>query len=351
MSLYADLDQRSRDIFREIVEGYLLKGEPVGSRHISERLPIGLSSASIRNVMADLESMGLVYAPHISAGRLPTERGLRFFVDAMLEIGDLSSEEQHHIEAQIKGAAYGKTYDGTLAEASKLLSGLSRGASVVVCSKQDVMLSHIEFVRLDATRSLVVMVGEDGSVENRLLDLPLGLPQSVLVEAGNFLSRHLKGRTLNEVRADLEAKRDEVKSTLDLLTAKVVEAGLAVAIGTGDQRQLIVRGQANLLEDVHAAEDLERIRHLFSDLERQTGVIDLLTRAHSAQGVRIFIGAENELFSLSGSSMIAAPFRDSAQQIVGVIGIIGPTRLNYAHIIPMVDYTAQVVSQLIQERS
>lgn len=344
----AELNDRSREIFRQIVETYLMTGEPVGSRNLSRILPMSLSPASIRNVMADLEAAGLIFAPHTSAGRLPTETGLRFFVDAMMEIGDVTSEERARIESQMRAAASGHTLETALTEASALLSGVSRGAGVVVTSKTNARLKHIEFVRLDPARALVVLVSEDGSVENRLLDLPAGLPASALVEAGNFLNARIQGRTLGDVRQELETRRSDMEQELDTLTARLVEAGLATSVGNAASRQLIVRGQANLLDDLKAVEDLERIRLLFSDLETQTDVIDLLSRAEGGEGVRIFIGSENKLFSLSGSSMIAAPFRDGSQKIVGVLGVIGPTRLNYARIVPMVDYTAKVISRILE---
>jgi heat-inducible transcriptional repressor len=345
----AELNDRSREIFRQIVESYLITGEPVGSRHLSRILPMTLSPASIRNVMADLEAAGLIFAPHTSAGRLPTETGLRFFVDAMMEIGDVTSDERARIEAQMRAAASGHTLETALAEASALLSGVSRGAGVVVTSKFNARLKHIEFVRLDPTRALVVLVSEDGSVENRLLDLPAGLPAGALVEAGNFLNARIQGKTLGDLKGEIQSRREDMERELDTLTARLVEAGLATTVGPADSRQLIVRGQANLLDDLKAAEDLERIRLLFSDLETQTDVIDLLSRAEGGEGVRIFIGSENKLFSLSGSSMIAAPFRDGSQKIVGVLGVIGPTRLNYARIVPMVDYTAKVISRILEQ--
>ncbi|HZB39058.1 MAG TPA: heat-inducible transcriptional repressor HrcA [Beijerinckiaceae bacterium] len=344
----AELNERSREIFRQIVESYLATGEPVGSRNISRIIPMTLSPASVRNVMADLEHAGLIYAPHTSAGRLPTESGLRFFVDAMLEIGDLGAEDRERVEAQVRAAATGHTLETALAEASTLLSGVSRGAGVVLTSRQTARLKHVEFVRLEPERALVILVSEDGSIENRLLDLPAGLPPSALTEAANFLNARIRGRTLGEIKADLEARRTEMERELDAITARLVEAGVATSSGSADARHLIVRGQANLLEDLRAVEDLDRIRLLFADLETQTDVIELLTRAEGADGVRIFIGSENKLFSLSGSSMIAAPFRDSSQKIVGVLGVIGPTRLNYARIVPMVDYTAKVVSRILE---
>ena len=344
----AELNERSREIFRQIVESYLATGEPVGSRNISRILPMTLSPASVRNVMADLEHAGLIYAPHTSAGRLPTELGLRFFVDALLEIGDVAADERARIEAQMRAAASRHTLDTALAEASAVLSGLSRGAGVVVTTKSNGRLKHVEFVRLDPARALVVLVSEDGSVENRLLDLPAGLPVSALTEAANFLNARIRGRTLGEVRTEVEARRADMQRELDALTARLVEAGLATTAGPADERHLIVRGQANLLDDLKAVEDLERIRLLFADLETQTDVIELLSRAEGGEGVRIFIGSENKLFSLSGSAMIAAPFRDGSQKIVGVLGVIGPTRLNYARIVPMVDYTAKVVSRILE---
>ncbi len=345
----AELNDRSREIFRQIVESYLITGEPVGSRHLSRILPMALSPASIRNVMADLEAAGLIFAPLTSAGRLPTESGLRFFVDAMMEIGDVTSDERARIEAQMRAAASGHTMETALAEASALLSGVSRGAGVVVTSKSNARLKHIEFVRLDPARALVVLVSEDGSVENRLLDLPAGLPAGALVEAGNFLNARIQGKTLGDIKGEIQARRGDMERELDTLTARLVEAGLATTVGPAESRQLIVRGQANLLDDLKAVEDLERIRLLFSDLETQTDVIDLLSRAEGGEGVRIFIGSENKLFSMSGSSMIAAPFRDGSQKIVGVLGVIGPTRLNYARIVPMVDYTAKVISRILEK--
>jgi heat-inducible transcriptional repressor len=342
-----ETDQRSREIFRQIVDGYLTTGEPVGSRNIARLLPMALSPATVRNVMTDLELAGLIYAPHTSAGRLPTERGLRFFVDAMMEVGNLTSDERTRIEAQMKAAATGRTLDGTLTEASALLSGLSRGAGVVVTTKANARLKHIEFVRLDPTRALVVLVADDGTVENRLLALPPGLPASALTEAANFLNARIMGKTLGEVRDEIARHRAQMEQELDALTARLVESGIATSSGPTSDRHLIVRGQANLLEDLKAQEDLERIRLLFGDLETQTDVIDLLSRAEAGDGVRIFIGSENKLFSMSGSSMVAAPFRDAEQRIVGVVGIIGPTRLNYARIVPMVDYTAKVVGRLL----
>ncbi len=348
-SALQSLDRRSREIFRQIVDTYLDTGEPVGSRNISRALSMSLSPASVRNVMADLEQLGLIHAPHTSAGRLPTEFGLRFFVDALLEVGDLSAEERQQIEAQVKAATPGRTIENVLNEASQALSGLSRGAGVVLAGKSDLRLKHIEFIRLEPTRALVVLVGEHGSVENRLIDLSPGTTPSSLIEAANYLNAHLRGRSLSEARAELEKYEQNAQAELDKLTQALVTAGLASWAEAGDGRPdtLIVRGRANLLEDVTASADLERIRLLFDDLETQRELIRLLGSAESGDGVRIFIGSENRLFSLSGSSLVVAPYRDSEQKVVGVLGVIGPTRLNYARIVPMVDYTAKVVGRLL----
>lgn len=349
-STLADLDERSREIFRQIVEAYLETGEPLGSRNLSRMIPMALSPASVRNVMADLERAGLIFSPHTSAGRLPTETGLRFFVDSLMQFGELTSDERIRIDTQVRAAATGQNLEGVLAEASSLLSGLSRGAGVVATSKNNKRLKHVEFVQLDGGRALVILVSDDGTVENRVLALPPGLPPSALFEATNFLNSRIRGKTLSELRTDIEKAHAFLQQELDGLTANLIEAGLASWAGEEEARQLIVRGQANLLEDLKAVEDLERIRLLFADLETQREVGDLLARAEGAEGVRIFIGSENKLFSLSGSSMIAAPFRDGDKKILGVVGVIGPTRINYARIVPMVDYTAKVVTHLLSGR-
>src|SRR5580704_2466383 len=343
----AQLNERSREIFRQIVESYLATGEPVGSRNLSRILPMTLSPASVRNVMSDLEQLGLVYAPHTSAGRLPTEIGLRFFVDALMQIGDLTERDRKAIEAQVAASGQGKSVEGVLTEASGLLSGLSRAAGVVLTAKANPRLKHIEFVRLEPERALVILVGEDGQVENRVLNTPIGLPTSALTEAANFLNARIRGHTLDEVKTEIQRVLEQSEAELDKLTQEIVAGGLASwGGGEGDERKLIVRGQAHLLDDLKAVTDLERVRLLFDDLETRREVIDLLGRAEQAEGVRVFIGSENKLFSLSGSSTIVAPYHDASGHIVGVLGVIGPTRLNYARIVPMVDYTAKVVSKL-----
>ncbi|MDP6709430.1 MAG: heat-inducible transcriptional repressor HrcA [Alphaproteobacteria bacterium] len=344
-TIITELDERSREIFREIVEAYMDTGTPVGSRTLSRRSHLTLSPASIRNVMADLEAAGLLYAPHTSAGRLPTERGLRMFVDGLLEIGDLTEEERASIE--VRCAQNEHSLKEMLESASETLSGLSHCAGVVLAPTIEAPLKHIEFVNLDAGRVIVVIVFESGQVENRVLEIPPGMPPSVLIEASNFLNERLRGRTFQEARNFIESELEARRAELDELTSRVVEAGLATWGGEGDGSTLIVRGRANLLDDVQAMSDLERVRQLFDDLESTREFASLLQLAQDAEGVRIFIGSENRLFSLSGSSLIVAPFSNAHQRIVGAIGVIGPTHLNYARIVPMVDYTAQVIGRLI----
>lgn len=342
-----ELDDRSQAILRQIVDSYLLTGEPIGSRNLSRSLPMSLSPATIRNVMSDLEQAGLITSPHTSAGRLPTQTGLRMFVDGLLEVGAISGDERKKIEAQIAHTDK-SSVDQVLSEATELISGLSHCAGVVVADKQISTLKHIEFVAMEPGKALVVLVGEDGSVENRVIDLPPGLPPSSLTEASNFLNARIRGLSLEAARRQMEKHLAKARAELDELTQKFIRSGFAEWSGAlGDRKSLIVRGQSNLLKDLNALDELERVRQLFDDLESQKDVVQILGLAEQADGVKIFIGAENKLFSLSGSSLIVAPFHDDTRQIVGVLGVIGPTRLNYARIIPMVDYTAKLVSRVL----
>ncbi len=347
VSEIAKLNERSRAILRQIVESYLVSGEPVGSRSLSRTLPMTLSPASIRNVMQDLEQAGLIFAPHTSAGRLPTQTGLRLFVDGLLEVGHLSDDERRQIETQIRFGHH-HSLDQVLSEASEMISGLSHCAGLVLAEKQVSGLKHIEFVPLDPTRALVVLVGEDNNVENRVIALPQGLPPSALAQASNFINANLRGTTISEALSLIEAQLATAKTELDHLTQKVIKSGLAEWSGSLDDRKsLIVRGQSNLLKDVSAMDDLERIRQLFDDLETKRDLVQILGLSERADGVRIFIGSENKLFSLSGSSLVVAPFEDENRKVVGVLGIIGPTRINYARIIPMVDYTAKLIGRML----
>jgi len=351
--MITELNERSREVFRLIVDAYVETGEPVGSRAIARRLGAKLSPATVRNVMADLEDSGLLFAPHTSAGRLPTDAGLRLFVDGLLEIGNLSAEERESIKGQCAGSS--NSLDGLLEEATAALSGLTGCASLVLAPKTESPLKHIEFVNLSPGRSLVVLVTESGIVENRIIQTPEHLPPSSLVKASNFLSAKLVGRTIPEAYDEIMTELDQARIEIDALTSRVVESGLAVwsgdanteAASAAQSGSLIVRGQAHLLEDVSAMADLERIRALFSALETKEEILKLLSLADTAEGVQIFIGADNALFSLAGVSMVCDSFKTTNEQIVGAIGVVGPTRMNYARIIPMVDYTAKLIGQLM----
>ena len=345
------LNERSREIFRQIVDAYILTGEPVGSRTLSKKIQMPLSPASVRNVMADLEDSGLIYSPYTSAGRIPTDVGLRLFVDGLLEVGNLTKKEQNEIEIQCK--TNGQRMEEVLVQATSMLSGLSHCASMVMAPKKNRPLKHIEFVRIGPARALVVMVSEGDDVENRVIDIPSGITSSALIQAANYINSKLLGHSFEEARVQIEKEIGIHEAELDSLTESIVAQGLAVWSGTRQnsnkitRESLIVRGQANLLEDLEAKEDLDRIRLLFGDLERKKDLIELLGLAKEAEGVRIFIGSENNLFSLSGSSVIAAPYMDEKNNLLGVIGVIGPTRLNYARIIPMVDYTAKIIGKIL----
>ncbi|KRA95777.1 heat-inducible transcription repressor [Devosia sp. Root685] len=346
------LNDRSQDIFRRLVERYLDTGLPVGSRDLSRLLQTELSPASVRNVMADLEDLGLIAAPHTSAGRQPTQQGLRFFVDSMLEVGAVNESEKRSIAQHIEGPAGRRQVDDLLTEASSLLSGLSQGAGLVIATKADMVLRHVEFVRLDNSRAMAVLVGDDGQVENRILDLPPGFTVSALQQASNYLANYVVGRTLAEARKALDERRLEQRAELDELTQKLVDDGIATLVQDSPAAapRVIVRGRANLLNDTMASDELERMRQLFDELESKDGLLELLGDAEKAQGVRIFIGSENKLFSLSGSSVILSPYKDANDKVVGVLGVIGPTRLNYARIVPVVDYTANVLTRLMARK-
>jgi heat-inducible transcriptional repressor len=339
-----EYSERSRDVFKLIVDSYVETGEPIGSRTLSRRLGNNLSPATVRNVMADLEDAGLLYSPHVSAGRMPTEAGLRMFVDGLLEIGNLTAEERGDIESRFAGT--GKNIETVLEEAGSALSGLSHCAGLVFAPKTDAPLRHIEFVSLNPGRALVVMVTAEGVVENRVIEVPPDVPASAFVEATNYLNTRLLGRTIEDARAEIRRSLEADRTQLDMLTARLVEAGLATRAADADSGTLIVRGQAHLLDDVSAMTDLERVRALFAAMETGELMLKVLEMTDGAEGVQIFIGADNDLFNLSGCSFIVAPYHSSQSDLVGAIGVIGPTRMNYARIIPMVDYTAKLISRL-----
>lgn len=339
-----ELTDRARDLFRLVVENYLDSGQPVGSRTLSKLPGVNLSPASIRNVMQDLEEFGLLAAPHTSAGRMPTEHGLRLFVDGMMQTAEPSAQERAAIESQVRATG---PIEDALAAATSVLSGLSACAGLVLVPKREPTLKQFGFVPLSEGQALAVLVGQDGSVENRVVDVPVGMSPAALNEAANYMSTMLSGLTLGQARAKLETEIGEGRAALDAAARELISRGLAVWSEDGASRPvLIVRGQANLI-DQHVAEDLDRVRQLLDELEGKQEISRLLENARSGAATRIFIGSENKLFSLSGSSVIAAPYRGQDERVVGVVGVIGPTRLNYARVVPMVDFTAQTLSRLM----
>ncbi len=338
----AELNDRAREVFRQIVDAYLGNGAPVGSRTLSKLGALGLSPASIRNVMQDLEELGLLAAPHTSAGRLPTQLGLRMFVDGMMQASEPSADERAAIDA---GLASGTAVEDALARTTAVLSGLSQCAGLVLVAKTEMIIRQLNFVPLSPGRAMAILVGSDGSVENRLVTLPPDLPGATLEAAANYINARLAGLTLAGATDRLAAEIAADRAALDAMTAAAVATGLAAWSSDGAARPvLIVRGQANLVE---SSVDLDRVRHLLGDLEDKEDLVRLLDLARGAEATKIFIGAESQLFSLSGSSLIAAPYRGAGGRVVGVVGVIGPTRLNYARVIPMVDYTARTLSRLV----
>jgi heat-inducible transcriptional repressor len=339
-----EMSDRARDVFRLVVESYLESGAPVGSRTISRTSTLNLSPASIRNVMQDLEETGLLAAPHTSAGRVPTDSGLRLFVDGIMQVAEPRAEDRAAIEKLVDR---GGPIEEAISNATAALSGLSACAGIVLVPKEEPALKQLAFVPLSSRQAVAVVVGGDGSVENRVIDLPPGVTASTLVEAGNYVSARLSGLTLREAQARLAEELRAGQAALDTVAQELIARGLALWSEDGARRPvLIVRGQANLIDETAAA-DLERVRQLLDELEGKEEIARLLDRARAGASMKIFIGSENELFALSGSSVIAAPYRGADGRLVGVVGVIGPTRLNYARVVPMVDFTAKTLSRLM----
>ena len=348
--ILSQLNARSREVFRCVVETYLSSGDPVGSRVLTRSLSEKVSAATIRNVMQDLEFLGLLDSPHVSAGRMPTQMGLRMFVDGLLEVGDLDRADREKLDATL--GADTQDVGGLLDRVGSALSGVSQGASLVLTPKHEAPLRHIEFVSLAADRALVVIVFADGHVENRVFTPPPGQTPSSMREAANFVNSLMEGRTLSQLRGVMAREVSQRRREIDTLAAALIDAGIAVWDSEGDtSERLIVRGRANLLGEDVPEEDLDRIRTLFDDLERKRDIAEFLELTDEGEGVRIFIGSENKLFSLSGSSLVVSPYMNVDRKIIGAVGVIGPTRLNYGRIVPIVDYTAQLVGRLIADRS
>jgi len=345
-----DMNDRSREVFRRVVEGYLANGDPVGSRTLTRDFSEKVSAATIRNVMQDLEYMGLLGSPHISAGRIPTQLGLRMFVDGMIEIGDPTEVDREKIDATMGDA--GADVSGILDRVGSALSGVTQGASLVLTPKHEAPIKHIEFVSLSQDRALVVLVFSDGHVENRLFSPPPGQTPSSMREAANFLNALVEGKTISELQRTIAQEINQRRQEIDILAQQLVESGLALWQGDGEgPERLIVRGRSNLINAEGEAENVELIRQLFDDLERKRDIAEFLELADAGDGVRIFIGSENKLFSLSGSSLVVSPYMNADRKVIGAVGVIGPTRLNYGRIVPIVNYTAQLVGKLISNRS
>ena len=345
------MTDRSREVFKRLVEAYLDNGEPVGSRTLTRAMDAPISAATIRNTMQDLELMGLLSSPHVSAGRIPTQQGLRLFVDGILQIGDVTDNERSEIE---KGLGQeDENLTNMLDRAGSVLSGLTQGASLVLVPKTDAAIKHLEFVSLSPERALVVLVTADGQVENRIFTPPIGTTPSQLREAANFLNQVLAGKSVSELRQTVQIEIENHRRELDKLAAQLVEDGIAVWSDkeAGEIDRLIVRGRANLLGSDASQDDLERIRILFDDLERKQDVAELIDLTEEGEGVRVFIGSENKLFSLSGSSLVVSPYMNAERKIIGAVGVIGPTRQNYGRIVPIVDYTAQLVGRMISRNT
>ena len=344
------MNERSLEVFRRVVEGYLETGHPVGSRTLTRSLSEQVSAATVRNVMQDLEILGLLGSPHVSAGRVPTELGLRLFVDGLLEVADVSGEDRERIDQQLTGDS--QDVSALLDRVGDALSGVTRGASLVLAPKQDAPIKHVEFVSLSPERALVVLVFADGHVENRLFAPPPGQTPSSMREAANFLNAIMQGQTLSTINSVIRREIALHRQEIDSLAAELVESGFALWENEGQQNErLIVRGRGNLLNDHESESDLDRIRSLFDDLERKRDIAQFLELAEQGEGVRIFIGSENKLFSLSGSSLVVSPYMNADRKIIGAVGVIGPTRLNYGRIVPIVNYTARRVGKMISDRS
>ncbi|WP_341246482.1 heat-inducible transcriptional repressor HrcA [Nereida ignava] len=348
-SPFDNMNDRSREVFRRVVQSYLESGDPVGSRTLTREMSEKVSAATIRNVMQDLEHLGLLDSPHVSAGRVPTQIGLRMFVDGLLEVRDLDAVDRDHLQNTMSSNSDG--VPALMDRVGGALSGLTQGASLVLTPKTEAPIKHIEFVSLGPDRALVVLVFADGQVENRVFTPPMGQTPSSMREAANFLNAVAEGRTVSELQRVVRGEISKRRQEIDTLAKDMVESGLALweNEGTASER-LIVRGRSNLINEGGDPAELDRIKTLFDDLERKRDIAEFLELTDEGEGVRIFIGSENKLFSLSGSSLVVSPYMNADRKIIGAVGVIGPTRLNYGRIVPIVDYTAQLIGKLMADR-
>ena len=344
-NLYVELSDRSKQIFISVVETYLETGSPSGSETILKKGGIDLSSSSIRLILANLQKAGLLFAPHTSAGRLPTDKGMRLFVDGLLEFGRLTKDEQENIKQQC--LSKGASFQEVLNEASKMISGLSNHAGIVVAPKYQNDIKHIEFIRLNQNQVMSIIASTTGQVENRIFDDTGNYSDNILREISNFLNSKYVNKSIGEIKNSIQLDLKNSKGRLEILSKNLVQKGILELIPNSENPYIFFHGQSSLLEDEIISNDLDEIRKLFDEIENKTSFVDILENTYSAKGVQIFIGSQNFLFKHSGLSMVMAPYKNKDQKIIGAIGVVGPTRLNYAKIVPLVDYTSKIIGKVL----
>ena len=345
-NLYLELTDRTKQIFKTVVESYLETGSPSGSETVLKKTGLDISSASVRNILSNLQKEGLLFSPHTSAGRVPTEKGMRFFVDGLLEFGRISKSEKENIEQL--SSSKSKSYQEVLDEASRAISGLSNYAGIVIAPKYQKNLKHLEFIRLNQTQVMSILAYENGEIENRIIEDSGRFTNSQLLQTSNYLSDKFKNKNINEIKKIIEDEITNTRSSLEQISRKLVEKGIVEIEPKINNPYIFLHGQSKLLKDEIISKDLDEIRQLFDEIENKTTFIDILENAGKAKGVQIFIGSKNFLFKHSGLSMVMAPYKNREQKIVGAIGVVGPTRLNYSKIVPLVDYTSKVIGKVVK---
>ena len=345
-NLYLELTDRTKQIFKTVVESYLETGSPSGSETVLKKAGLDISSASVRNILSNLQKEGLLFSPHTSAGRVPTEKGMRFFVDGLLEFGRISKSEKENIEQL--SSSKSKSYQEVLDEASRAISGLSNYAGIVIAPKYQKNLKHLEFIRLNQTQVMSILAYENGEIENRIIEDRGRFTNSQLLQTSNYLSDKFKNKNINEIKKIIEDEITNTRSSLEQISRKLVEKGIVEIEPKINNPYIFLHGQSKLLKDEIISKDLDEIRQLFDEIENKTTFIDILENAGKAKGVQIFIGSKNFLFKHSGLSMVMAPYKNREQKIVGAIGVVGPTRLNYSKIVPLVDYTSKVIGKVVK---
>jgi heat-inducible transcriptional repressor len=337
------LNERAQTLLKTLVERYIVDGQPVGSRALSRYSGLDLSPASIRNVMADLEDMGFIASPHTSAGRVPTARGYRFFVDTLLTLKPLDLVEIHQLEEQLHTESTQKL----VASASQLLSELTHFAGVVMTPRRNAGFRHIEFLKLSESRILLIIVTPDGSVQNRILMTEKPYTPSELTEASNLLNQHFAGLTFDEIRRRVQEELRQLTEDMTRLMTAALEAGSSAASEAAED--VVISGEGNLLDSEDLSSNMKNLRKLFELFEHRTGLLQLLDLSSRAQGVQIFIGGESGVAPLDECSVITAPYTVEGQ-VVGTVGVIGPTRMAYERVIPLVDITAKLLSSALTQR-